>query len=73
MFTGLISDMGALLDVQTRGDLKRLRLASHYPLESLSMGASVAHNGVCMTLVDFGAAKDDGFATRSTPPPKLSP
>lgn len=63
MFTGLISDMGALLDVQKRGDLKRLRLASHYPLESLSMGASVAHNGVCMTLVGFGGETADGFAS----------
>lgn len=64
MFTGLVSDVGLLLSVEARGDLKRLRLASHYPLESLALGASVAHNGICMTLVDFGSrAEDDGFVS----------
>jgi riboflavin synthase len=64
MFTGLVSDVGLLLSVEARGDLKRLRLASHYPSESLTLGASVAHNGVCMTLVDFGSrAEGDGFAS----------
>jgi riboflavin synthase len=61
MFTGLISDVGTLLAVAPRGDLKRLKVASHYPHDSLVMGASVAHNGICMTLVAFGprAAEDD--------------
>ncbi|WP_294539512.1 riboflavin synthase [uncultured Rhodoblastus sp.] len=64
MFTGLISDVGRLLGVETRGDLKRLKLASHYLAESLTLGASVAHNGVCMTLVDFGPREEgDGFAS----------
>jgi riboflavin synthase len=64
MFTGLVSDVGLLLSVEARGDLKRLRLASHYPAESLTLGASVAHNGVCMTLVDFGPrVENDGFAS----------
>ncbi|MGO9429642.1 riboflavin synthase [Rhodoblastus sp.] len=61
MFTGLISDVGLLLSVEKRGDLRRLKLASRYPADSLSLGASVAHNGVCMTLVGFGPwAKQDG-------------
>jgi len=63
MFTGLITDVGLLLSVEPRGDLKRLKLASHYLAESLSLGASVAHNGVCMTLVGFGPrSENDGFA-----------
>lgn len=64
MFTGLISDVGTLLSVTSRGDLKRLKVASHYPHDSLEMGASVAHNGVCMTLVGFGPrAENDGFVS----------
>ena len=64
MFTGLVTDVGLLLAVEPRGDLKRLRLASHYPAGSLTMGASVAHNGVCMTLVGFGPrAEGDGYAS----------
>lgn len=61
MFTGLITDVGTLLSVVERGGLKRLRLASHYPAESLVLGASVAHNGVCMTLVGFGPQADGSW------------
>jgi riboflavin synthase len=62
MFTGLITDVGTLLSVEPRGDLKRLKIASHYPHEGLALGASVAHNGVCMTLVGFGGrSEDDGY------------
>ncbi len=64
MFTGLVSDVGLLLSVEARGDLRRLRIASHYPAETLALGASVAHDGVCMTLVAFGhRAENDGFAS----------
>ena len=63
MFTGLITDVGTILSVETRGGLKRLRIASHYPSESLVLGASVAHNGVCMTLVGFGPYGENGFAS----------
>jgi len=64
MFTGIITDVGTLLSVEPRGDLKRLRIASHYSHDSLVLGASVAHNGVCMTLVGFGPREDgDGYAS----------
>ncbi len=64
MFTGLISDVGTLLSVEPRGDLRRLKVASHYPHDSIVLGASVAHNGVCMTLVGFGPrAEADGYIT----------
>ena len=64
MFTGLISDVGKLVSVTPRGGLKRLKIASHYPHESLELGASVAHDGVCMTLVAFGPrADEEGFVS----------
>jgi riboflavin synthase len=64
MFTGLVSDVGLLLSIETRGDLRRLKIASHYPADGFGMGASVAHNGICMTLVNFGPrAEGDGFAS----------
>jgi riboflavin synthase len=63
MFTGLITDVGTLLGVDARGGLKRLKLASHYPAQTLVLGASVAHNGVCMTLVGFGPHAENGFAS----------
>ncbi|WP_296708287.1 riboflavin synthase [Rhodoblastus sp.] len=64
MFTGLITDVGTLLSVEPRGDLKRLKIASHYPHDGLALGASVAHNGVCMTLVGFGPrSENDGYVS----------
>ena len=59
MFTGLVSDVGEVLSVEPRGGLKRLRIASAYDPATIQLGASIAHNGVCMTVVDFGA-RDKG-------------
>ena len=64
MFTGLITDVGTLVVRGQRGGLKRLQIASHYPPDTLPLGASVAHNGVCMTLVGFGPrSTPDGFVS----------
>mgnify|MGYP000979015999 CR=1 FL=1 len=54
MFTGLVSDVGEVLSVEERGGLKRLRVACAYDPATIQLGASIAHNGVCMTVVDFG-------------------
>lgn len=54
MFTGLVSDVGEVLSVEERGGLKRLRIACSYDPATILLGASIAHNGVCMTVVDFG-------------------
>jgi riboflavin synthase len=55
MFTGLVSDVGEVLSVEPRGGLKRLRVACAFDPATIQLGASIAHNGVCMTVVDFGA------------------
>lgn len=54
MFTGLVSDVGEVLSVEPRGGLTRLRVACAYDPASIALGASIAHNGVCMTVVDLG-------------------
>ena len=54
MFTGLVSDVGEVLSVEPRGGLTRLRVACAYDPASIALGASIAHNGVCMTVVDVG-------------------
>jgi riboflavin synthase len=51
MFTGIITDVGEILSVEPRGALRRLRVACSYPLESIALGASIAHAGVCLTVV----------------------
>ncbi len=53
MFTGIISDIGSILQVEARGDL-RVRISTSYMPASIAIGASIACNGVCLTVVDKG-------------------
>ncbi len=54
MFTGLVSDVGEILSVEPRGELRRLRIACAYDHETIALGASISCSGVCMTVVDMG-------------------
>jgi riboflavin synthase len=54
LFTGIVSDVGTLSSVKGRSDLKRLRIACRYPARSLSVGASIAVDGICFTIVAKG-------------------
>lgn len=54
MFTGIVSDIGTILSAKDRKDLRRLRIASRYPARSLALGASISHDGVCLTIVAKG-------------------
>ncbi len=53
MFTGIITDIGQIERVELRGDI-RARLKTSYDHETIVLGASIACNGVCLTVVDFG-------------------
>ena len=58
MFTGIITDVGTIASVETRGDT-RLRIACGYDMAGVDIGASIACAGVCLTVVEKGA---DWFA-----------
>jgi riboflavin synthase len=53
MFTGIITDVGELLEAEQRGDL-RARIATAYEVERIDIGASIACDGVCLTLIAKG-------------------
>jgi riboflavin synthase len=53
MFTGIITDVGRIVGVEQRGDL-RLRIGTRYDTVSIDLGASIACSGVCLTVVDTG-------------------
>ena len=53
MFTGIITDIGTITDVVEEGDL-RVRIGTGYDTGSIDMGASIASDGVCLTVVDLG-------------------
>ena len=53
MFTGIITDIGQVRAVEQRGDM-RARIATGYDTGTIEMGASIACDGVCLTVVDLG-------------------
>lgn len=57
MFTGLISDVGEVVSVELRGQLRRLRIACSYDPASIALGASIACSGPCLTAIAIGEAQ----------------
>ncbi|WP_137703116.1 riboflavin synthase [Marimonas lutisalis] len=53
MFTGIITDIGTIRDLEQRGDL-RARIATGYDTGSIDIGASIACDGVCLTVIALG-------------------
>ncbi len=53
MFTGIITDVGEVRALERRGDL-RARIGTRYKTASIDMGASIACNGVCLTVIGLG-------------------
>jgi riboflavin synthase len=59
MFTGIITDLGTVMDATQGAAAVRFRIGTAYDLKTVAMGASIACNGCCLTVVDTGA---DWFA-----------
>jgi len=53
MFTGIITDVGRVRQLDKRGDL-RARIGTGYDMAGVDIGASIACDGVCLTVVDKG-------------------
>ncbi|MEM9277812.1 MAG: riboflavin synthase [Pseudomonadota bacterium] len=52
MFTGIVTDVGHVSVITELDQGKRLRISTSYDTSTIDIGASVAHNGVCLTVVD---------------------
>ena len=61
MFTGIVTDVGTVERVETRGALTRLRIVSHYDAAGIDHGASIACGGPCLTVVDKGQGRDGAW------------
>jgi len=57
MFTGIVTDIGEIIELEQRGDL-RARIKTAYPTADIALGASIACDGVCLTVIELG---DDWF------------
>ncbi|MDP3553030.1 riboflavin synthase [Methylocystis sp.] len=51
MFTGIVTDVGEVIAMTPRGELRRLRIACSYDADGIALGASIACSGVCLTVV----------------------
>ncbi len=60
MFTGIITDIGSIRSAEQRGDL-RLVIDCGYGVDTISLGASIACSGVCLTVVEKGAVETGGW------------
>ncbi len=65
MFTGIVTDIGEVLGVARAGALNA-RIATSRDLGDLDVGASVACDGVCLTVVDFGRGQRTWFAVQAS-------
>jgi riboflavin synthase len=53
MFTGIITDIGTVQELEQAGDL-RARIATGYDTTKIDVGASIASDGVCLTVIALG-------------------
>ena len=53
MFTGIITDIGEVLELEQKGDL-RARIGTAYDIDRIDIGASIACDGVCLTVIALG-------------------
>ena len=60
MFTGIISDIGTILELEQRGDL-RVRIGCSYDLNSIDVGCSICCNGICLTVIECGNTETTYF------------
>ena len=60
MFTGIITDMGRVLETEKRGDL-RARIGTSWDVSTIDIGGSIACDGICFTVIATGDTPQDWF------------
>ena len=53
MFTGIVTDIGTIAELDQQGDL-RARIQTGYDTSGIDLGASIASDGVCLTVIELG-------------------
>lgn len=53
MFTGIVTDIGTIAQLDQQGDL-RARITTGYDTQGIDLGASIASDGVCLTVIELG-------------------
>jgi riboflavin synthase len=53
MFTGIVTDLGKVRSITQRGDT-RIEIETHFDMNGVEIGASIACSGACLTVVEKG-------------------
>jgi riboflavin synthase len=53
MFTGLVEEVGTVLEIRPAGKAIRLKLRASEILDDVALGDSIAVNGICLTVTHF--------------------
>ena len=54
MFTGIIESLGKVESLQSVGGDVRLRIQTDLDMSDVHLGDSIATNGICLTVIDWG-------------------
>ena len=54
MFTGIIETLGTVESIQNVGGDARLRIGTDLDMSDVHLGDSIATNGICLTVIDWG-------------------
>jgi riboflavin synthase len=60
MFTGIVTDIGIVQELDQQGDL-RVRIGTAYDTATIDIGASISSDGVCLTVIALGAGSDGNW------------
>jgi riboflavin synthase len=62
MFTGIVSDLGEIIEVHEKAEsLRRITIGCSYNPDSIDIGASIACSGACLTVVERGLKGNRAF------------
>lgn len=64
MFTGIVTDIGTIAKVSVNQDGKgdtRFDVLTAYDPDMIDLGASIAHSGVCLTVIEKGRRDDTNW------------
>lgn len=66
MFTGIVTDIGTIAKITQSGDT-RFDVLTSYDTDTIDLGASISHSGVCLTVIEKGKGADgDWFAVEAS-------
>lgn len=66
MFTGIIEEVGQIAAIEDTGEFRTLRVKAGAILEGVTKGASIAVNGVCLTVRTFEGGSFTADLSRET-------